>query len=71
MTLLAVFGLRDELRQGVAETLNSLRESRTFTRICSGDHEQTVRSLANELNMNVSEQSNHEILVESGEEFRK
>lgn len=71
MTLLAVFGLRDEARPGVADTLIKLRESRTFTRICSGDHEHTVRSFAKELSMDLNLESNYEILVESGKEFRE
>jgi Ca2+-transporting ATPase len=69
LTLLAMYGLKDTIREGVLKTIEVLSSANTRTRIVSGDHEMNVKSLAKALEIVDCEVDEDAIL--SGVEFEK
>ena len=67
LTLVATIGLIDPLRDGVVESINKLYESRTNTRILSGDHKESALRTA--IDIGIAEE-NDESGVMSGQELR-
>jgi magnesium-transporting ATPase (P-type) len=69
LTLLAMYGLKDTIRDDVPKTIEVLASASTRTRIVSGDHEMTVKSLAKSLEIVDCEDDEDAII--SGKEFEK
>merc|ERR1712166_158500 len=69
LTLLAMYGLKDTIRDDVQKTIEVLASAETRTRIVSGDHEMTVKSLAKSLEI-VDCEDDEEAII-SGKEFEK
>jgi Ca2+-transporting ATPase len=62
LTLLAMYGLKDTIREGVLKTIEVLSSANTRTRIVSGDHEMNVKSLAKALEIVDCEEDEDAIL---------
>lgn len=67
LCLVASFGIRDDLRTGCSEIIDKLYDGLTNTRILSGDHKDTVMSVA--CHFGIIEPDS-EVGVISGEELR-
>jgi magnesium-transporting ATPase (P-type) len=69
LTMLAMYGLKDTIREGVEKTIEVLAGASTRTRIVSGDHEMTVKKLAAALLIVDCEENENAII--SGREFEQ
>lgn len=71
LTFLAIFGLKDELRFGVKESIEALGKANTNTKMLTGDHKETAIYVAHEAGIiNKNDVDTDEGQVLSAEDFR-
>jgi Ca2+-transporting ATPase len=70
MTLLAIFGIQDPIREGVVDSIKNCSQARILVRMITGEHIRTARAIAEDIGLYTSPPSSRNISLE-GPEFRR